>query len=151
MALRIQVSSCCLWMLYLAICCWYCSLVGCVFLHETSHSLLLYLCYWMFFLLPIHRRENENEARISRRPAGKSFFQKPDAKPRAALGSIANTFLERNAPGKVRYFGYLILFCFPWRGLPHWWPTKGPWGGRTIWTLGPPEPIAYKFLLFEWS
>ena len=45
---------------------------------------------------------DENESRITRLPGGKSFFQKPDAKPRAALGSIANTFIvERNAAGKV--------------------------------------------------
>ena len=44
---------------------------------------------------------DENESRITRLPGGKSFFQKPDAKPRAALGSIANTLVERNAAGKV--------------------------------------------------
>ena len=44
---------------------------------------------------------DENESRITRLHGGKSFFQKLDAKPRAALGSIANTLVERNAAGKV--------------------------------------------------
>ena len=45
---------------------------------------------------------DENESRNTRLRGGKSFFQKPGAKPRAALGSIANTFVvERNAAGKV--------------------------------------------------
>ena len=44
---------------------------------------------------------DENESRNTRLRGGKSFFQKPGAKPRAALGSIANTLVERNVAGKV--------------------------------------------------
>ena len=52
-------------------------------------------------LLSNPQARDENASRTTRLPGGKSFFQKPDAKPRAALGSIANTLVERNAAGKV--------------------------------------------------
>ena len=67
---------------------------------------------------------DENESRITRLPGGKSFFQKPDAKPRAALGSIANTFIvERNAAGKVSsvstWFRHFPCKQPPQGGYPH--------------------------------
>ena len=56
---------------------------------------------WFKLCLSNPQARDENASRTTRLPGGKSFFQKPDAKPRAALGSIANTLVERNAAGKV--------------------------------------------------
>ena len=64
-------------------------------------QLVLFPLFELCFLSNTQARD-ENESRITRRlPGGKSFFQKPDAKPRAALGNIANTLVQRNAAGKV--------------------------------------------------
>ena len=78
-------------------------------LHErTTLMALPFLLSWcrLFSLFELRllsnpQARNENASRTTRLPGGKSFFQKPDAKPRAALGSIANTLVERNAAGKV--------------------------------------------------
>ncbi len=51
----------------------------------------------------------ENDTRLARQPAAKAFLQKPEVRPRAALGSIGNNVLERHQPGKAKVNQFILV------------------------------------------